>query len=281
MDNTKIKSLSNDILFGSFLKTLLVKEEIMSKKTPEEQIVFYQNLANLLTTAIDMPRINIVLVNGYLKFPEKTASGSIVYKEDRGAIASTDVFKANLIEFAKARFTKDLFNFRKLSTTLYHELRHAEQIFSALTYYFYTGGKPEDKVITSRKTDPSVLIKAMNRIVPQNRKAFGELTKMKFFYESRKEDNIPYIQQILERDGYNFGLEGYLILNRDGKIKPVKDSDINWNKKAFERVKDNSPYADTENRGQYVDPYAGSFSSRIKNVLIYDELEIACNKIKF
>jgi hypothetical protein len=251
----------------------------MSKKTPEEKMVFYQNLVNLLTTTIDMPRINIVLVNGYLKFPEKTASGSIVYKEDRGAIAATDTYKANLIEFAKARFTTDLFNFRKLSTTLYHELRHAEQIFSALTYYFYTGGKPES--IASRKTDPSVLKKAINRMVPQNRKAFGELTKMKFFYTSRKENSIPYIQQILERDGYNFGLEGYLMLNRDGKIKPTKDSDISWNKDAFKSIKDKSQYADPENSGTYVDPYAGNFSSRISNLLTYDELEVACNKIKF
>ncbi len=280
MDNTKIRSLSNDILFGSFLKTILVKEEIMSKKTPEEQIVFYQNLANLLTTTIDMPRINIVLNKGYLKFPETNRLGAIVYKEDRATMAASDIYKANSIEFPKPRFNKDLFNFRKFSTVLYHELRHEEQIFSALTNYFYNGGKPES--IASRKTDPSVLKKAMNRLIPQNRKAFSELMMKKYLYTYNSDQKrIPYFRQVIERDGYNFSQEAYLMLNRDGKIKPTKDSDIRWNREAFNSVKDNSKYADPENSGKYVDTYAGNFSSRISNLLTYDELEIACNKIKF
>jgi hypothetical protein len=254
-------SLSNDEVFASFLKTIQINENMMRGKSPSEKLDFLQKIADNLTIRIGLPRIIV-------------REGAFPVNQ----IGEFDTKTGNAISFDTKRLKNtDIAEFRKLALTFYHELRHAEQFFRALQYWYQERkekmpikiryqGDNKDTVLGGE-----IIQEAKNKPLPANRKNFGK-TMLDAYYLDPSSD--IYVRRPEERDAFTFSREGYRILTGDLS----GTSSDKWYVRAFENVDyrvvregENDPKKQTT-LGKiigtpqligYVDPSTGNYAQRL------------------
>jgi hypothetical protein len=266
IDNTSLSSLSNDIYFGSFLKTIKQYQSQMAYKDADQKLIFYRKLAKYLTDKLGIPTITLKRVE--FMVDEKG-------KKDYLAIGETDFEQGNLINFTNRRLfdvkkkpEAQLIEYLKVSVTVYHELRHVEQLFLALKHHYYKKVKLGlDYAIP--KLGVNIWSAAMKTPIPKYRDEFAEIMAKAIIYEEADDRSRPYEKRIVERDGYNFGREGYRILNSDrnwgttNQAKKNRKIDDSWYPEATNEVEKGNPNDPTDIVGYIDKKYAGLFSQRI------------------
>jgi hypothetical protein len=265
-------TLSDDVLFGSFLKTIKLQENGLAPQNTQIKFACLQELATYFTSKIGIPNIRLVPVNSF--------SGD--------QIGEFDVYLGNVMQFSTKRLSAtDIDQFRRVMLTFYHELRHGEQIFRALQYRReYHDYRPAPVIMrilaTKKGKSDTYLVLGSNflklpngfkkegpwpppklpsqdlwtdefkgkPILPKDRLNFATTMADEYYGLGRE---LPELDQKKERDAYNFSREGYRILSKP--LAPAK-SDRSWYPLAFGKV----------NKNGYVDPSAGDFLTRIADL---------------
>jgi hypothetical protein len=266
-------TLSDDVLFGSFLKTVKLQENALAIQNTQIKLACLNELATYLTSKIGILNIKVNLVQSFAKTQ----------------IAELNTNVGNVIDFSTKRLsTTDIDEFRRMMLTFYHELRHGEQLFRALQYRReYDKSRPWPAIVckqvaipkkgvpvkygllgTSFLKIPNIYKKEVPEPFPVSlaQNIWTDEFKAKFLPKDRynfavkmaadfygPNDPLPELDRERERDAYNFSREGYRILSKP--LTPAQ-SDAAWYLTAFSKV----------NKNGYVDPSAGDFFKRITDL---------------
>jgi hypothetical protein len=260
-------TLSDDILFGSFLKTLKLQENALALQNTQVKFACLQEIANYFTSKIGILNIKINAV--------KSFSGN--------QIGELDIYAGNIMQFSTKRLSEtDVIQFRRVMLTFFHELRHGEQIFRALQYrreWDDTGnGAVIQRVKAPKEKREKYIMLGSNflklpkgfknegywpppklpsqdlwtdefkgkPLLPEDRYDFAKKMAGEFYLNTER---LPELDRETERDAYNFSRDGNRILSKP--LAPEK-SDASWFREAFRKV----------NKNGYVDPSAGDYYSK-------------------
>ncbi len=255
------------------LNTMLRSQREIAAKNANGKLYFYDKLLTYCMRKIQLPYTLILSID-----TEKLKPGD-------DTIAYTNFNLGDRISLVESRFNNtNSIQYLRTGITVYHELRHAEQLFRGLQYYAQkeagitvdigTAKTPKIIVVDKSKLKPGSKIiskdeaikrmqlglniwqNAKTKPIPENLEGFAKImsdaiVKNNLIEESRKDGDRT---RIVERDAYNFSLEGYILLNKP-RLSP-EESFNSWNPGAFKNILVGNPSG-------YIDKYAGKFSERI------------------
>jgi Ca2+-binding RTX toxin-like protein len=248
MSTVTNNSLSDVELFKSFLKTIKTREGDLPLSGLSKKMDFLQKLSNELTSKIGIPNITI---------RRQTFS-------QYDLIGKYDSYAGNVATFNTTRLEQGtLDEFHKVTLTLYHEIRHAEQVFRGLQYWHQVLGytapvlyAPEKPGQEQQQLGKNIDNASRTTLIPLSRKSHGK-RMLDLYYLAQEPKNTKYVKESIERDSFVFNREGYKLISNK--------SPESWYRSAFENVEyDVVRRADgslvSKKFIDYVDPTTGSAS---------------------
>jgi Ca2+-binding RTX toxin-like protein len=234
-------TLTDKVLFANYLDAIRKYSRKWLTASIPERVFFFQKLANQITTIVGIPPIG---VDGTSKnFDSLFVVGvfdpqyRIFLNKDRVAIRSNA--RANAAD--SQSIESDFF---KVAVQFYHELRHAEQYIRGAQYYY----QKNNVTVKQLGFDPNTIIPAniVDRLKnPSSPKGFLKLpTSQENYarimltyglgYDRGKDNGIPELKKVAEKDAYILSREGYKILYNGNP--PKNFSGTSWLAKAFAQL---------------------------------------------
>jgi Ca2+-binding RTX toxin-like protein len=203
-------TLSDKVLFARFLKLIKESEIIYNSKPIAEKQAFFQEIANFLSQEIGLPPLRVVSET----LPNYSTIGQFSLIDSKISLNTKRLANATVDEF------------RKVASVFYHEVRHAEQAFRGIQYYFSFPNSPEvlkaknkplsQSNVASNTGNFAFANAARIKPLPGDRNDFAKGMFVKYITRFSSDGSIypntPYEQEPIEQDGLTFQREAYKVL---------------------------------------------------------------------
>lgn len=203
-------TLSDKVLFARFLKLIKENELTYNIKSVVEKQAFFQEIANFLSQEIGLPPLRVISQN----LPKYSTIGEFSLIDSRISLNTKRLINTSVDEF------------RKVASVFYHEVRHAEQAFRGIQYYFNFPNSPEALKAKNKSLSQSNVASntgnfafanaAKIKPLPGDRNDFAKGMFVKYITRFSSDGSIypdtPYEQEPIEQDGLTFQREAYKAL---------------------------------------------------------------------